>query len=99
MSVRTFVEHQHIFLQTARHHATQESGLKILSNCVNFVRNKLTKKYPAVLKPERSAFFSRILAFRPKSDAAEQSPYPQSSFAKIIHLICTQSFPDRFPET
>ena len=50
------------------------------------------------MKPERSAFSSRFLACRPKSDAAEQIRYPQSSLIKIIDLIRTQFCPNRFPE-
>jgi hypothetical protein len=69
MAVRTSAENQHIFLQTERRHATQESDLKLLSNVLNFVRNKLARKYPAVLQPE----CSRILPCRPKSDAAEKN--------------------------
>jgi len=48
MTVRTFVEHQHILLQTARRHATEASDLKLVSNVVKFVRNKLAEKYPAI---------------------------------------------------
>jgi len=90
MAVRNSVERQHKFLQTARRHATQESDLKLISNCVNFVRNKLAKKYPAILKPECSAFCSRILACRPRADAAEKIRYPQSSFLKIFHFTFVQ---------
>jgi len=76
MAVRTFVEHQHILLQTALSHVTAESDLKPVSNAVNFARNKLAEKCPVLLKPGRKAFCSRILACRPKSDAAEQIRYP-----------------------
>jgi hypothetical protein len=82
MTARNSVENQHTFIQTARRHATQESDLKLLSNCVN----KLAKKYSAILKTECSAFCSRILACRPKADADEQILYPESSFVKIIRF-------------